>query len=199
MKAPSAPPPLGTSWDFTLPDKLKLAIADSLVAFARLETLSLETVWIFEDATLAEKKALARDWVTANFRKIKRVVKKLPGAETDKIWPTLEKLAQERNLIAHGFWAVDSSGRPVVMSHKFLESDDYVTAEFFDYTRFDYFITRAEHLVKTFQQFKTMLDSLSKDQRIAAGLTLPKNVRPAIWRRLGTYFRKLWVCLRTFD
>jgi hypothetical protein len=176
------PPPPNAEWHFELPTKLKIAIADAVVVFARLETIALETVWIFEDSTLEEKRELTRDFVTKHFEKIKKVVKKMPGAQTDKIWPTLKHLASERNLIAHGFWAVNEEQRPVVLSHKFLESEDYVTGEFFDYRRFEYFIKRADHLLNTFRLFKTMLEGISKADRIAAGLTLPKKQK-TYWQR----------------
>jgi pilus assembly protein Flp/PilA len=50
------------------------------------------------------------------------VVTRLPGAETKRIWPALKNLAKDRNLIVHGFWAVDDAhdDRPVVLSHHFL-------------------------------------------------------------------------------
>jgi hypothetical protein len=144
--------------------------------------MALEIVWIFEDSTLEEKRELTRDFVTKHFKKIKRVVKRMPGARTDRIWPTLEHLASERNLIAHGFWSVNEEGRPVVLSHKFLESEDYVTGEFFEYARFDYFLKRADHLLNTFRQFKTMLEAMPKGDRVAAGLTLSKK-RKSRWQR----------------
>ncbi len=113
----------------------------------------------------------------------------MPGARTDKIWPTLTHLTSERNLITHGFWSVNREGRLVVLSHKFLESEDYVTAEFFDYRRFEYFMKRADHLLNTFRVFKTMLDSMSKADRIAVGLTLPKKQKSQ-WQRIITLFRQ---------
>jgi hypothetical protein len=133
----------------------------------------------FEDSTLEEKRELTRDFVTKHFKKIKRVVKRMPGARTDRIWPTLEQLASERNLIAHGFWSVNEEGRSF---HKFLESEDYVTGGFFEYTRFDYFLKRADHLLNTFRQFKTMLEAMPKEDRVAAGLTLSKK-RKSRWQR----------------
>jgi hypothetical protein len=173
----SGAPPPDASWSFELPDKLKIAIADAIVVFARLETTLLEIVWILEESNLEQKKALVRDFVSKNFKKLKTVVTRLPGAKTDRIWSTLDKLASERNLIAHGFWAVDNrhDNRPVVMSHVFLESEDYVTGEHFDYARFDYFMKRAEHLLNTFRQFRVMLDGLTREERIAAKLILPKK------------------------
>ncbi len=186
----SNPPPPKAEWHLELPDKLKIAIADAVVVFARLETIALETVWIFEDSSLEEKRELTRDFVTKHFKKIKKVVKQIQGAETDKIWPTLAHLASERNLIAHGFWSVNEEQRPVVLSHKFLESEDYVTGEFFDYARFDYFMKRADHLLNTFRLFKTMLESMSKEDRIAAGLTLPKKQK-TYWQRTIAFFKSL--------
>jgi hypothetical protein len=170
---------------------LKVAIADAVVVFGRMETTLLEIVWILEDSNLEEKQELTRDVVSKNFKKLKKVVKRLPGAETDKIWPTLDNLASERNLIAHGYWAVadKENDRPVVMSHKFLESEEYVTGEYFDYTRFDYFMKRAEHLLNTFRQFRAMLDNLPREDRIAAGLTLPKKTRTR-WQRIIVAIRQ---------
>jgi hypothetical protein len=180
MKAPrSGPPPPDASWNFELPDKLKLVIADAIVTFARMETTLLEIVWILEESTLEEKRELTLDVVSKNFDKIKRVITRLPGAETNRIWPALKQLAKDRNLIVHGFWAVDDAhdDRPVALSHRFLESDDYVTAEYFDYRRFEFFQKRADHLLNMFREFRVMLDGLTREERIAAGLILPKEER----------------------
>jgi len=185
----STPPHPNAAWHFELPEKLKIAIADCVVVFARIETIALETVWIFEDSTLEEKRELTGDFVSKHLKKIKRVVKRIPGARTDKIWPTLEHLASERNLIVHGFWSVNEEGLPVVLSHKFLESEDYVSGEFFDYARFDYFLKRTNHLLNTFRQFKTMLEEMPRENRIAAGLTLPKK-QNSHRQRCISFFRR---------
>jgi|GEM_PF-1594737 hypothetical protein len=180
MRGPrSGPPPPDASWNFDLPEKLKLGIADAVVTFARMETTLLEIVWILEESTLEEKRELTMDVVSKNFDKLKRVVTRLPGAETNRIWPALKNLAKDRNLIVHDFWAVDDAhdDRPVVLSHHFLESEDYVTGEYFDYRRFEFFQKRADHLLNMFRQFRVMLDGLTREQRIAAKLILPKEER----------------------
>ena len=102
---------------------------------------------------------------------------RLPGAESNRIWPAVKSLAQDRNLIVHGFWAVDDAldDRPVVLSHRFLESEDYVTGEYFDYRRFEFFQKRADHLLNMFRQFRTMLGGLTREERSAAKLILPKE------------------------
>jgi hypothetical protein len=86
-------------------------------------------------------------------------------------WDALTELRQERNLMAHGVWtmrfggdsaselAAPPSGLPMVLWHsKMLESDDFVTAESFDYWRFDKFMKRASVLLNTFLQFRTMAE-----------------------------------------
>jgi hypothetical protein len=93
-------------------------------------------------------------------------------------WDALDELRQERNLIAHGVWTMrfggDSAGElaapptglPMVLWHsKMLESDDFVTAESFDYSRFDKFMGRARVLLNAFQQFRTMADSSIEEKR----------------------------------
>ena len=75
------------------------------------------------------------------------------------------------------------------MSHKFLESEDYVTGEYFDYSRFERFMKLSDHLLNTFKQFRVMLDSLTPEQRIAAGLALPKK-KKSTWRTVKNFLRR---------
>jgi hypothetical protein len=52
-----------------------------------------------------------------------------------------------------------NTGRPLVVWHaKFLDSDEGVGAEYFDWTRFDYFLDRGRVLLNTFAEFKRMSD-----------------------------------------
>src|SRR4029077_5595593 len=143
------------TWSFVLPDKLKLAIADAIVLYSRIESCIVEIIWELEEADLERKKEIAKAWGEQNFRLIKRAVKLIPGAKTDAIWPALKATGKERNLIGHGVWMWTNEDRPLVVWHsKFLEETEWVGAEFFDFARFDYFMRRAELLMNTFAQFK---------------------------------------------
>ena len=53
---------------------------------------------------------------------------------------------------------------------KMLESDDFVTAESFDYWRFDKFMDRARVLLNTFLQFRTMAESAIEAERRSRGV-----------------------------
>ena len=56
-----------------------------------------------------------------------------------------------------------------------LESDDFVTAESFDYWRFEKFMKRARVLLNTFRQFKTMCEKAIEEEKRsrAAGCSQP--------------------------
>jgi hypothetical protein len=164
-----APPAI--TWSFELPPRLKLAIADAVTLFAKIESCMLETVWVLEGADLARKKRLSRDAAADHMEAIEAAVKLIPGAESDAIWAAARDLRNERNLIAHGVWMVDDDFRPLVVWHrKFLESEEYVTGEYFDYTRFDYFQARGRQLLTTFTEFKRLLeDAIAEEARSRSG------------------------------
>ncbi len=53
----------------------------------------------------------------------------------------------------------------MVWHSKFLEDDDWVGAEFFDWTRFDYFMKRAMVLMNTLAQFKLLVVKAVDEQK----------------------------------
>jgi hypothetical protein len=162
----SGDPETDVRWSFDLPDKLKLAIADCITLYGKIESCIVELVWLIEDASLERKKEIARGWGDQNFRVVKRVINSLPEAETDQIWPTLKALGKERNIIGHGVWMFTNTGRPLVVWHaKFLDSDEGVGAEYFDWTRFDHFIDRGRVLLNTFAEFKRMFSEGIEEEK----------------------------------
>jgi hypothetical protein len=137
---------------------LKIAIADAIVLYSRIESCCVEIIWELERADLERKKEIAKAWGDQNFKLLKQAIAKIPGAKTDNIWPALKALGRERNLIGHGVWMWTNEERPLVLWHsKFLEEDDWVGAEFFDWSRFDHFMKRAIDIMNTFARFKLLL------------------------------------------
>lgn len=145
-------------WSLELPDRLKLAIADAIILYSRIESCCIEIIWEIEQADLKRKQELAKKWGDQNFKTLRRAVETLPGVRTDHIWPTLKALGKERNLIGHGVWLWTNEERPLVVWHsKFLESADWVGAEYYDWSRFERFMKHATVLMNTFAQFKALL------------------------------------------
>ena len=154
------------TWSFDPPDKLKLAIANAIVIFSRIDHAIIECIWILEQADLKRKKQIAKERAHENIKFIRSVVEEHMKLEIPETWDALAELRQERNLIAHGVWmmrfggdtagelAAPPTGLPMVLWHsKMLESGDFVTAEFFGYWRFDKFMDRARVLLDTFLKF----------------------------------------------
>jgi hypothetical protein len=172
------PPPPGLTWSLELPDRLKLAIADAVTLYARLESLCIECLWEIENADFERRRELAKNWGEKNFVLVKKAVANLPGAKTERIWPTLRWLGKERNVIAHSVWLWSpSEQRPMVVWHsKFLETDEWVGAEFYDWERFERFDKRVKALVNLFNDFKALLVK-GADEARAKGIVLTPTTR----------------------
>ena len=108
------PPNPDLTWSFELPKRLKLAIADAIVLYSRIECYCVEIVWEVEQADLVRKQELAKNWGERNFKLLRKAIESLPGAKPEHhnhIWPTLRALGKERNLIGHGVWMSRCSPR----------------------------------------------------------------------------------------
>jgi hypothetical protein len=152
-----------------LPDRLKLAIADSVTLYARIENLAVEILWEIEQADLERRKEIARKFGDQNFKLLKDALQQLPSAKTNKIWPTLKALTKERNLIAHGTWMWTEDDRAMVIWHaKMLEEADWIGAEFFDWARFDSFIRKTTLLVNMFAGIKLLVVQLVDAEKAKA-------------------------------
>lgn len=190
------PPPTsvaipGMTWSFKLPDRLKLAIADAVTIFSHIDCMVIESVWVLAQADLAQKKKIAKEHAAENIKFIRGVVEEHMRLFIGPTWDALAELRRERNLIAHGTWSVrfggdtpgetspSREGLPMVLWHsKMLESDDFITAESFDYWRFDKFMARARVLLNTFQQFKIQCERATEDEkrsRASAAGSLPSS------------------------
>lgn len=114
---------------------------------------------------------IAKERAHENISFVKTVVEQHIKVDISETWEALTELRNDRNLIAHGAWmmrfggatagelATPPTGLPMALWHsKMLESDDFVTAESFDYWRFDKFMRQARVLLNTFQHFRAMLE-----------------------------------------
>lgn len=181
------PPPTslvipGMTWSFELPDRLKLAIADAITVFSRVDHAVIECIWVLEQADLKRKKQIAKERAHENIKFVRSVVEEHMKLDIPETWDAVDELRQERNLIAHGVWMMrfggDSAdelvapptGLPMVLWHsKMLESGDFVTAESFHYWRFDKFMDRARVLLNTFLQFRNMAGTAIEEEKRGRG------------------------------
>jgi hypothetical protein len=190
---PKKPPPTsvaisGVTWSFDLPVRLKIAIADAVTVFSHIDCMLIESVWVLEQADLQRKKKIAKEHAAENIKFIRGIVEEHMKLDIEPTWDALAELRQERNLIAHGTWSVrfggdtpgetqaPAEGLPMVLWHsKMLESDDFVTAESFDYWRFEKFMKRARLLLNTFQQFKVMCEKAIEEEKRSRAAAPPAS------------------------
>ena len=148
---------------FDLPVDLKCTIADCITSFARLDTLIIELLWIAEDADLANRKRLARLHSSELRKKVKNLLAVNSEVDVERSLASLERLTEERNLIAHGSWTINAEGMPIVVWHsKFLEHEDYVGAEQYPDFRFEWFLSTVNHLLDVFSELRRLFEEATK-------------------------------------
>lgn len=146
---------------FELPQEVRLAIADAVVLFGRIEQEVIEIFWVLADANLKARLKIARQPGTENFVAIIEAVERSQeGLNLDALKDTFRALANERNLIAHGAWTM-ADDKPWVVWHKFAEDTESVIGEHFEAWRFERFMTKGVHLLETLKRFHTMVEELT--------------------------------------
>ena len=173
----------GITWSFDLPDRLRLAIADAVTIFSRIDHAIIECIWVLEQPDLKRKKQIAKEHAHENIQYVRDVVEEHMKLDIPETWEAIAELRKERNLIAHGVWMMrfggDSEGEtnapptglPMVLWHsKMLESDNFVTAESFDYWRFKSFMANSRVLLDTFLKFRSMAEKVIDDEKRSRGL-----------------------------
>ncbi|MDQ2742770.1 MAG: hypothetical protein M3Z66_10825 [Chloroflexota bacterium] len=151
--------PEGVRPSAELPDWVRLAIADTVVIFGRMEQEIIEISWILEDANLKQKLKLARTPAKENFIAVLESIERHePGLKPDALKDGFKRLRDERNLIVHGAWTM-MDDKPWVVWHKFLEDDDSIIGELFEQWRFERFMKIGERLLGLLRRFHDMLEA----------------------------------------
>jgi hypothetical protein len=152
------PMPQGVRLSAEIPDQVKLAIADAVIAFGRIEQELIEIAWVLSNADLKQRLKIARAPTTENFIAIIEAVEQAqPGLKLDALKDTARQLADDRNLIVHGAWTM-TDGKPWVVWHKFAEDTDSVIGEHFEPWRFERFMTKSLHVLGMLRQGHDMLE-----------------------------------------
>jgi len=158
---PHVPMPEGVALSRDLPDWVRLAIADAVVVFGRLEQEAVEIAWLLKGADLKQKLKLARNPAQENLTFLVAFIERAaPGLKLDAMKDAIAGAAYERNLIAHGSWSM-ANRKPWVVWHKFLEDDDSVIGEFFERPRFERFMKITGRLLADFLRYHSEFESLT--------------------------------------
>jgi hypothetical protein len=144
-----------------LPDWVKLAIADAIMLFGRLEQEVIEIAWLIKGAEpKVERLKVARNPATDNCSDIVAIVEQAAIQELNALRSTFDDLAKDRNLIVHGAWWFVDDRRPWVVWHKFIEDNESVMGEFYEKGRFADFMMKATHLYEMCCKFHDEIEKV---------------------------------------
>ena len=150
-----------TKISFDLPDDLKLAIADAVTSFAKLEMAIEELIWAFVGVSISHGRMLTRMDTRPKFELLKKLVLEFVPVEQRKtiaphLWKGLDQLREDRNDIVHGAWAILDGSKVVTVSHRYSAEPDEVGTKPYSIELLKLFVRRAatmeEHFVKELQQ-----------------------------------------------
>jgi hypothetical protein len=137
---------------FDLPDDLKLAIADAVTSFAKLEMATEKLIWTLVGVSWSHGRMLTRMDTQPKFALLKKLVLELVPARDRKtiapnIWRALDELREDRNDIVHAVWAImdDSHGsHPIVVSHRYSAPPDEIGSKPYSIDLLKGFVRRTE-------------------------------------------------------
>ena len=154
--------PEGIRLSSELPDWVRLAIADAVVLFGRMEQEIVEVSWMLTDADLTQKLKLTKGSTTDKFiaalESVKRAEPENEARCAEGGLQSFKGLAEERNLIVHGAWNM-TDAKPWVVWHKFLEDDDSIIGENFEEWRFEKFMMKGQHMIQMLRRFHDILEA----------------------------------------
>ena len=155
------PMPEGVQLSTELADWVRLAVADAVIVFGRMEQEIIEISWLLSDADLQRRLKIAKLPATENFIAVLDTIEGLePDLSLEALKTGFTRLAHDRNLIVHGAWTM-ANDRPWVVWHKFLEDSESVIGEFFDKVRFEHFMKKAQHILQTLRTFHNLIEGRS--------------------------------------
>ncbi|WP_370677692.1 hypothetical protein [Pleomorphomonas sp. PLEO] len=148
----------GVRLSHDIPSEIKLAIADAVIAFGRIEQELIEIAWIISGADLKQRIKIARAPTKENFTEIIDSFEKTqPDLKLNALKDTVRQLADDRNLVVHGAWTM-ADDKPWVVWHKFAEDTDSIIGEYFETWRFEKFMIKSLHLLEMLRQFHNTLE-----------------------------------------
>lgn len=152
------PMPQGFRLSSEIPEQVKFAIANAVIAFGRIEQELIEIAWVLSNADLKQRLKIARTPTPKNLIAIIEAVEQAqPGLKLDAFKDTARQLADDRNLIVHGAWTM-TDDKPWVVWHKFAEDTDSVIGEHFEPWRFERFMDKSLPILEMLRQFHNMLE-----------------------------------------
>jgi hypothetical protein len=139
-----------------IPDEIKLAIADSVIAYAAMENAAERLIWDISGLSYDDGRLLTR----SGGDKLEILRKLIEGhglivyrsrQTTIDMWVAIKELTAVRNLIVHGVWAMLDSAIVVSISNRLRSDYGQVEGEPFSLGRLQAFVRQCFKVNATLQ------------------------------------------------
>jgi hypothetical protein len=185
-----------------LPDNVKIAIADALIAFAAMEVSAETLIWGFNQLRPDDGKLLTRMDARPKFDLARtfsesRAIHPHPHAATTKdFWAMLTQITDARNKIAHGFWIMLDGTTPVAASYRMKADPGRIMGEAFPIERLNSIAVGCQKIRAVFDEMADRhLASLpipAQPPLPAAPSSPPDRKRPTrLWHHLRSAWQRL--------
>jgi hypothetical protein len=151
-----------------IPDEIKIAIANSIIAYSAMENAAERLIWDVAGLSYDDGKLLTRNGAN-KFDILKQlleqhgVVVHYSRRTTISMWDAIRQVVPTRNLIVHGVWAMLDNAMPVSISYKLSSDTGHVLGEPFD-------LERLQAVGRQCIKVKNVLEGLSKRRQRLKGL-----------------------------
>jgi hypothetical protein len=154
-----------------IPVNVKIAIADSIMAYATMEGAAERLIWEVTGLSYDDGKLLTRIDASNKFDILRKAIEQhglivfRNRRTTLDMWAAIKQLMPARNLIVHGVWAMLDKSIPITVSYRLPSDHGRVEGESFQLERLEAIVAQCLRVKKSF-------DNLS-ERVLALRATLP--------------------------
>jgi ribosomal protein S25 len=147
-----------------IPDAIKIAIADAVMAYALMEGTAERLIWDITGLSYDDGRLLTRTDSSDKFEVLKTLTENYGliihySKETRiEMWAAIKQLMPIRNLLVHGIWAMLDHQIPVTISRRFKTTTGNVLGEAFP-------LERLQSMARQCYRVKKSFDGLSERVR----------------------------------
>jgi hypothetical protein len=147
-----------------MPDAIKIAIADAIMAYAVMEGTAERLIWDITGVSYDDGRLLTRTDSSDKFEMLKTLTENYgliihySRKTTQEMWAAIKQLMPVRNLLVHGIWAILDRQIPITISHRLPTTTGNVVGEAFP-------LERLQAIAGQCYRVKKSLDGLSNRVR----------------------------------
>jgi hypothetical protein len=152
-----------------IPDPVKIAIANAIMAFSEMEMSAETVIWDLTGVSIDDGKFLTTSIGAGDKLAILKKLSERYGIPVHKhpqttkdIWFTIRQLVEARNKVAHGAWMMLDKVFPLVVSYRIPTTQGRIMGEHFPLDRLEAMARSAWKIKEQFDAMARHINSLPK-------------------------------------